>query len=70
MTQLLIQSGDIDTYDINRVDKVVDGDCGQGTFRFPMNILYIMNNVKRHESIQPMGYIVCKKKNSIMLKMQ
>ena len=36
------------------------GDHGQGTFRFPMKILYIMNNTKRHESIQPMGYILLK----------
>ena len=27
-----------------------------------------MNNGKRHESIQPVGYILCKKDNGIILK--
>ena len=47
---------------------VVGGDHGQGVFRFPMKILYIMNNGNRHESIQPVGYILCKKDNGIILK--
>ena len=33
-----------------------------------MKILYIMNNGKRHESIQPVGYILYKKDNGIILK--
>ena len=33
-----------------------------------MKILYIINNTKRHESIQPMGYILCKKDNGIIPK--
>ena len=33
-----------------------------------MKILYIMNNGKTHESIQPVGCIVCKKDSSITLK--
>ena len=33
-----------------------------------MKILYIMNNGKRHESIQPIGCILCKKDNGIILK--
>ena len=33
-----------------------------------MKILYIMNNGNRCESIQPMGYILCKKDNRIILK--
>ena len=60
-TQLLIESGDIDLSDIDRIDIVVGGDHGQGAFRFPMKILYIMNNEKRYESIQPVGYILYKK---------
>ena len=27
-----------------------------------------MNNGKRHESLQPAGYILCKKNNGIILK--
>ena len=67
-TQLWIQSGDIDIYDINRIDMVVGGDHVQWAFRFPMKILYIMNNGKRYESVQPVGYILCKKGNCMILK--
>ena len=48
--QLLIENDDINLSDI---DRIVGGDHGQGIFRFPMKILYIINNEKRHESIQP-----------------
>ena len=67
-TQILIYSGDIDILNINRIDINVGGYYGQGAFRFPMKILYIMNDDTRHESIQPMGYILCKKDNGIILK--
>ena len=33
-----------------------------------MKILYIMKDDTRHESIQPVGYILCKKDNGIILK--
>ena len=33
-----------------------------------MKILYITNNGNRHEIIQPVGYILCKKDNGIILK--
>ena len=65
---MLIDSGDIDTYEINRIDIVVGGDHGQGEFRFPMKIVRIMNSGKRHESIQPIGYILYKKNNRIIQK--
>ena len=66
-TQLLIESGDVNLSDIDRIDIMVGNDHGQGAFRFPMKILYIMNNEKRHESIQPVGYILCKKDNGLIL---
>ena len=47
---------------------VVGGNHGKRAFRFPMKILYIMNNEKRHESIQPKGYILCKQNNGLILK--
>ena len=65
---MLIESGDIDISGISRIDIVVAGDHGQGVFWFPIDILYIMNNGNRHESIQPMDYILCKKDNGIILK--
>ena len=58
-TQLLIESSDIDLSDIDRIDIVVVGDYGLGAFQFPMKLLYIMNNEKIHESIQPVGYMLC-----------
>ena len=64
-TQLLIES-DIDIIDI--IGMVVGGNHGKRAFRFPMKILYIMNNEKRHESIQPKGYILCKQNNGLILK--
>ena len=54
-TRLLIESGDIDILNINKIDIVVGSDHGQGAIRFPMKILYIMNDGTRHESIQPVG---------------
>ena len=65
---MLIESGDIDISDINRIDIIVGGDHGQGAFRFPMKILFILNNGNRHESIQPGGYILCQKDQGIILK--
>ena len=50
-TQLLIESSDINISNINRIDIVVGGDHGQRAFRFPMKLLYIMNNGIRHERI-------------------
>ena len=44
------------------------GDHGQGAFQLPMQILYIMNTGKNHASIQPVGYILYKKYNDIILK--
>ena len=58
----------MDISDINRIDIVVGGGHGQGVFRFPMKILYIINNGNIHESIQPVGYILSKKDNGIILK--
>ena len=46
--QLLINSSDIDTYEITRIDIVIGGEHGQGAFRFAMKILYIINTDKRH----------------------
>ena len=67
---MLIDSCDIDIFNISRIDIVVGGDHSQGAFRFPMKILYIMKDDTRHKSIQPIGYILCKKDNDIILKIQ
>ena len=69
-TFFLIDCDQIDTSNINRTYIVVGGDHGQGVFRFPIKILYIMNSGKRHESIQSMDYILCKKDNGVILKIQ
>ena len=67
-TQLLIESGDINLSDIDRIDIVTGGDHGQGSFRFLIKKMEIMNNEKIHENIQPVGYILCKKDNGLILK--
>ena len=67
-TQLLLESGVIDVYNINRMDIVVGGDYGQEAFRFPIRILCIMNNGNRHESIQSVGYILCKENHGIFFE--
>ena len=67
-TQLIIESGDIDISEINRIDIVVGGDHGRGSFRVPMKILHIKNNGKRYESIPSVGCILCKQGNGIILK--
>ena len=54
--------------DIDRIDAVVGGGHGQGEFRFPIKMLYIMNNETRYESIQPVDCILCKKENELILK--
>ena len=66
--QMFIDSGDINIYEINRIDIVVGGYQGRGLFSFPMKVVYIMNNGKRCESVQPVGCILCKKGNDIILK--
>ena len=65
---MFIDSGDIIFYEINRIDIVVGGYQGRGLFSFPMKVVYIMNNGKRCESVQPVGCILCKKGNDIILK--
>ena len=66
--QLLIESCDINLSGIDIIDIVIGGDHGQGSFRFQMKILYIMNNEKIHESTLPVGCISCKKYNGLILK--
>ena len=65
---MFIESSVIVISNINLIDIVVGGDHGQGAFRFPVKILYTMNNGNRHESIQPVGYILYKKDNEVILK--
>ena len=67
---MLIDSGGIDILNIKRTDIVVGGDHGQWSFRFPVKILYIMNDDTRHESIQPVRYMLYKKDNGIIFKIQ
>ena len=69
-TPIFIESGDINVFNIERIDIVIGGIHNQGSFRLPMKVLYIMNNRKRDESIQPVSYILFKKDNGIILKIQ
>ena len=69
-TQLLTKSGDINLSNIDRTDIVVAGDHGHGAFQFPIKILFIINNEKRHESIQSIGYMLYKKDYRLILIIQ
>ena len=60
-TQILYVSSDIYINWVKRLYKVRVGDHGQGAYQLPVKILYIMNNDKSRERIQPIAYILCKK---------
>ena len=30
--------------DLSRIDVIIGGDCGQGVFRFPMKLLFVMKS--------------------------
>ena len=49
---MLIDSGDIDINETNKIDIVVD--------TLSVQLLYIMNSGKSYESIQSIGYILYK----------
>ena len=62
--------------EIFRIDVTVGGDHGQGAFRFPMKLLFIMKSSKKIERTSSVVYILCKKdyddilKNTIIEKLQ
>ena len=66
-TQILMDYSDININKMNNTDIVVGGDNGQGVFRFSMKILCIINTGKSRESLQYVGYIVCKQDHGIIL---
>ena len=57
---MLIDSGDIDINETNKIDIVVD--------TLSVQLLYIMNSGKSYESIQSIGYILYKTIEWIILK--
>ena len=45
---LLIKSNQLKFDEISRIDVIAGGDHGQGAFRFPMKLLFIMKSEKKH----------------------
>ena len=41
---LSVKSNLLNLDDISRIDVIIGGDYGQGTFRFPMKLLFVLNS--------------------------
>ena len=54
--------------DILRIDVVIGGDHGQGTFKFPIKLLFVMKSSKNVERESSVAYILCKKDNGEILE--
>ena len=67
---LLIKCNLIIIDNISRINVVVGGDHGQGTFRFPMKLLFIMKSSKNIERESSVAYILCKKIMAIFSRKQ
>ena len=68
--RLLIKCKQIIIDNISRIDVVVGGDHGQGAFRFPMKLLFIMKSSKNIERENSVAYILCKKIMAIFSRKQ
>ena len=53
---------------ISRIDDVIGGDHGQGAFRFPMKLLFVIKSSKNVERESSVAYILCKIDNGEILK--
>ena len=65
---LLIKCNLININDISRIDVTVGGYHGQGAFRFPMKLLFIIKSAKNVERESSVVYILCKQDNGDILK--
>ena len=65
---LLIKCNLIIIDEISKIDIIVGSDHGQGTFRFPMKLLFIMKSYKNIVRESSVVYILCKKGNGDVLK--
>ena len=65
---LLVKSNILNLDDISRIDVIISGDHGQGAFRFPMKLLFVMKSSKNIERECSVAYILCKKDNVEILK--
>ena len=62
---LFINHNQIKVNEISRIDIIVDGDHGQGAFRFPMKLLFVMKS-ENIEHTSSVAYILCKKNGDIL----
>ena len=54
---LLIKYNQLKVDKISRIDVIVDGDHGQGAFRFPIKLLFVMKSEKNVERTSSVAYI-------------
>ena len=57
---LLINSKQVKVNEISRIDIIVGGNHGQGTFRFLMKLLCVMKYSKNIERTSSVACILCK----------
>ena len=65
---LLVKPNLLNLDDISRINVIMEGDHGQGAFRFPIKLLFVMKSWKNVERESSGAYILCKKDNGEILK--
>ena len=65
---LLVKSTLINLDDISRINLIIGGDHGQGAFRFPLKLLFVMKSSKNVERESSVAYILCRKDNGEIFK--
>ena len=67
---LFINSNQLKFNEISRIDMIVGGDHGQGAFRFPVKLLFVMKSTLSIERTSSVAYILCKHKMVIYSRVQ
>ena len=65
---LLVKSTLLNLDDISRINLIIGGDHGQGAFRFPLKLLFVMKSSKNVERESSVAYILCRKDNGEIFK--
>ena len=65
---LLINYNQLNFNEILRIDVIGDGVHGQGAFRFPTKLLFVMKTSKNVERSNSIAYMLCKKDKGYILK--
>ena len=65
---LLVKYNILNLGDLSRIDVAIGGDHGQGAFRSPMKLLFVMTSSKNFERESRVAYILSKQNNGEILK--